>query len=352
MPEPSVRILVTGAGGPAALGLMRSLEASDIETYAADIDPYAQGLYHVPAERRLIVPRGDDPDFAHRLRVECLARRISLVVPTVESELASVAGQRDAFRRDGIELMAPAAEALRKCLDKWRLFESLDGHEYLPRTRLLDSRFDPGGWVLPVFVKPRRASGSNGARRIETQQELASLPRDGSLIVQELLPGAEFSVDVLRLHAGTPTAASAERRGREVEHRLIAVVRERLKIDSGIAVASRVVRNPELESVACQLVSEIRVGPISNVQFRADPAGRPRLLEINPRVPGTIALTVAAGVNMPLLAVRAALGRGADLAEPTIRPVAMVRALEDRVVPLSEIADMEELAGRGEGVPA
>ncbi|MDH3725088.1 MAG: biotin carboxylase, partial [Thermoleophilia bacterium] len=160
MPEPSPRILVTGAGGPAALGLMRSLEASDIDIYAADIDPFAQGLYHVPAERRLILPRGDDPDFAYRLRVECLARKISLLVPTVEVELAALAGSRQAFRRDGVELMAPGVEALRRCLDKWRLFESLDGHEYLPRTRLLDSRFDPWGWQFPTFVKPRRGSGS------------------------------------------------------------------------------------------------------------------------------------------------------------------------------------------------
>src|SRR5262249_28902934 len=45
----------------------------------------------------------------------------------------------------------------------------------------------------------------------------------------------------------------------------------------------------------------------ANVQFRDDRQGVPRLMEVNPRIPGTIGLTVAAGVNMPYLAVKLAL---------------------------------------------
>ena len=43
------RVLVTGAGGPAAIAAMRSLGADPtVELIAADMDPWAAGLYLVP----------------------------------------------------------------------------------------------------------------------------------------------------------------------------------------------------------------------------------------------------------------------------------------------------------------
>jgi carbamoyl-phosphate synthase large subunit len=68
---------------------------------------------------------------------------------------------------------------------------------------------------------------------------------------------------------------------------------------------------------------------------------------VNPRVPGTIALSIAAGVNMPELALRHALGEEVDLTGMTITPVGMTRALHDRVVTLDEIAALERRVGLG-----
>ena len=46
------RILVTGAGGPAAIAAMKSLRADPtVELLAADMDPWAAGLYLVPPRR-------------------------------------------------------------------------------------------------------------------------------------------------------------------------------------------------------------------------------------------------------------------------------------------------------------
>ncbi len=55
------RVLVTGAGGPAAIGFLTLAERADVDFYAADTDPVASGLYLVPAERRVMLPRGDAP---------------------------------------------------------------------------------------------------------------------------------------------------------------------------------------------------------------------------------------------------------------------------------------------------
>lgn len=322
------RILVTGAGGPAAIGVMRAIASTGVQIHAADIDPFAQGLYGVPADQRLLIPRGDAPDFATAVHAECRSREIDLLFPTVESELLPLVNIESELAADGITLISCSRSALEICLDKWATITALEPSPLLARTELLDSVFDSSAWEFPVFSKPRRGSGSTGAMVVPDPAALAQLPHDGTLLVQELLPGKEFSVDVLAL-------PELPARG---------VVRERLKIDSGIAVTSRIVRSETLEAAAAELVVRLGIGPIANVQFRGAADGSPRLLEINPRVPGTIALTIAGGINMPELAVQAALGLPLE-APGSVAPVAMVRALEDKIISVAELAALADSVG-------
>mgnify|MGYP000349666652 CR=1 FL=1 len=82
---------------------------------------------------------------------------------------------------------------------------------------------------------------------------------------------------------------------------------------------------------------------VANVQFRRDFSGRPRLLEINPRFPGTMSLTVAAGVNMPELCLRDACGEALP-ERLDYAPVAMVRHWEETFLPASEFLQKPERA--------
>ena len=94
-----MRILITGAGGAAAVSVWKSLSAEH-ELHMADIDPLAAGLYLVPPDRRLIIPRGDTPELVPALHRACKERRIEALLPTVDAELAPVAAARDEFRID------------------------------------------------------------------------------------------------------------------------------------------------------------------------------------------------------------------------------------------------------------
>jgi len=64
MPPPDrgsrqVRVMVTGAGGPAAIAVMRSLSADpSVRVIAADMDSWAAGLYLVPPADRTLIPAG------------------------------------------------------------------------------------------------------------------------------------------------------------------------------------------------------------------------------------------------------------------------------------------------------
>ena len=67
LPLRSVRVMVTGAGGPAAVSVMKSLGAdASVSLIAADMDPWAAGLYLVPPEARTLVPAGTRPPLRRR----------------------------------------------------------------------------------------------------------------------------------------------------------------------------------------------------------------------------------------------------------------------------------------------
>jgi carbamoyl-phosphate synthase large subunit len=289
----AIRVLVTGAGGAAAVSVLRALSGEDVVLFAADVDPHAVGLYLVPEERRLLVPRGDDDRFPAAVLEACRARGIDVLVPTVDAELMPLARARPELAAAGVRTVLASSDTLSWCLDKLALVRRCEPVVPVPRSAALDADFEPESWPFPVIVKPRTGSGGRGVTLVRSPDGLASLERDGTLLVQEYLPGEEYSVDVFADQGGTVRAA---------------VPRVRLKVDSGVAVTARTVRDPDLERLSCAVAERIRLTYVANVQFRRDAAGVPRLLEVNPRFPGTMPLTIRAGVHMPRLALWSALG--------------------------------------------
>ncbi|MGW6414496.1 ATP-grasp domain-containing protein [Streptomyces sp. NPDC055055] len=328
------RVLVTGAGGPSGVCFLRALDGV-AERYAADLDPNGAGLYLVQRAYRMLLPPGGAPGFAEAVLRLCERHAIDVLVPTVDAELVALARASAAFEAAGVRVLTSPAEALETCLDKWRLAEACQGAVRLPDTRLLGSPGLPrtqdgaagppgpeGGF--PAIAKPRTGSGSRGIVLVHGPEELAALPQDGSYLLQELLPGTEYSVDVLTDALGRVVAA---------------VPRARDKTDSGIVVAGRVLDLPELSGIAEDTVRTLGLRGVLNVQLREDRAGKAALLEVNPRPPGGMSLTVAAGVDMPKWAVAALLGHPMP-DRIAHRETAVVRHWQDVVLAPLELGDM------------
>ncbi len=321
------KVLVTGAGGPAGVAVIRSLQKrSGVDVYAADMDGWASGLYLVPAGRRRIVPRGLAPEFVDALIDMCAADEIDVLFSTVDFELPSLAARRDEL--GATVLAAPSLDTLSVTLDKFALSERVSPHARVPMTRLVGPSAASEQWIFPIIVKPRRGAGSRGVRLVHDRAALDALGDDADLIAQELLPGEEFSVDVFANSEGAVIAA---------------VPRTRTRVDSGVSIAGRTVRNEELETTAAAVAQAIGLVGVANVQLRYDVSGVAALLEVNPRFPGAMPLTIAAGVDMPSLALDLALGRDVPSTVP-YRELANVRFLEDIFVDPAEILFSENAA--------
>ena len=318
-----LRVLVTGAGGPAAIAAMKSLRADDsVELLAADMDPWAAGLYLVPTWARTLIPAGAAPGFADALLKRCLTLGVDVVLPTVDAELRPLAAAKAKFAADGIELLLAPAAALDVILDKLILAQHCADVVRVPRTEVFGPLVDPAQWTYPVIVKPRQGSGSRGVVIVGSAAELAALDRSAELIIQEFLPGEEYSVDVLADAAGRVVAS---------------VPRLRARVDSGVSVGGRTVHDPQVEAFGRAVAQATGVTFVANVQCKRDASGAPALLEVNPRMPGTLGLTIASGVDMPRLALASLLGK--PLPETIgFCERAVVRFLDERFIDPAEIA--------------
>ncbi|KTC92938.1 MULTISPECIES: ATP-grasp domain-containing protein [Legionella] len=283
-----MKILITGAGGAAAISVWKSL-AETHELYMADIDPCAAGLYLVPEKQRFIIPPGDAPDFLPHLLSICQLKQIEVLIPTVDVELLPLAQHLTEFTSHGVKLPMSSAKSLELCRDKYKLLAFCEETGLCPSFFLLSEKSNPETFQFPCFAKPRLGAGSRGAMIIDDQNALQQLPKDESYLIQELLPGEEYSVDVYIRSDGCPLAA---------------VPRLRLKIDSGIAVASQTIHHPQLSEMALKIAKQVDIRYVANIQFKANTQGDFKLLEINPRFPGTLPLTAAAGIDIPKLLIK------------------------------------------------
>ncbi len=225
-----MRILLTGAGGPSSISVWKCL-GTEHEVLMADMDPCAAGLYLVSPDQRLLLPRGDDPRLADAVLAACRERSIDLLIPTVDAELIPLAHARERLVNAGVTLALSPLDSLGLCRDKHALLTKLAATVSVPASELLTPEVASATRAFPKFAKPRTGAGSRDAAPVRNRSELNALPHDGSYLLQELLPGEEYSVDVYVSRAGRAIAA---------------VPRERMKTDSGIAVTARTCHLPDL----------------------------------------------------------------------------------------------------------
>lgn len=318
------RILVTGASGPAAVCFMKATASADIEIHAADVDPFAPGLYLVPPGRRHLIRRGNHPQFVHHMLTLCVEHGIQAVVPTVDAELLPLSRARHMFRAADIRLLIADEATLLTTLDKWELIQACAFDVPIPKTRLCTERLR---WdePFPCVVKPRVGSGSRGVYVIAEPSALASVPKNGKNLIQEFLPGEEYSVD---LYIGKSGAIHA------------AVPRLRLKVDAGVVLTSRTIFEEDVILQACMVAQLLNLRGAANILFRRDHRRVPKLLEVHPRFASAMSLTVQSGVNIPLMALDDLFGNPPRPGIQAFQEIGMVRTLQETYVAADEFQNL------------
>ncbi|WP_229071074.1 ATP-grasp domain-containing protein [Actinoplanes sp. DH11] len=303
-PAPTGRLIaVTGAGGPAGVAVIRSLQAAGDEVLALDANPDAVGLRL--AGRAAVLPRADEPGYAQSLLAVLAEHRPAALVCTVAEEyqaLAPLTGRLDGI---GVRTWLPDPASAETCLDKVAFATALHaaGVPHPATAWTADTAgLVPGPWV----VKPARGRGS---RDVILVDEPADLPHAfftvPGAIVQTRLEGREFTADALVARDGALLAC---------------VPRWRDETRGGISVRGTTFESSEVTAtVAATLRAVGHSGP-ANVQGFVHPSGAVTIVEVNPRFSGGLPLTLAAGADVVGTYVAGILDPAADLPPLSYRP--------------------------------
>ena len=305
-------VLVTGAGAPVAVSVLKALRQSALKPriIATDADPLSVGLFR--ADRAYVVPRiaDDQASYAERLTEICLAENVAMVCFGSEIEMWRMAPLvYDLERKTGARLILNGTKLLEPFMDKWETFCLLRENELpVPDTVLATDQHEVREFLVrhpyPLIVKPRSGSGSKNVFLVRDshQFELAASFVEEPVLQEYLVPEEEeYTVGVYK----------SPRTG------YVGQIVLRRTLSAGVTYKAEVIRSVEIESICRKVVESFDVwGPI-NVQLRKTAAGV-RIFEINLRFSSSAVIRACFGFNEPDMCLRDIV-LGESLPAPSIR---------------------------------
>jgi carbamoylphosphate synthase large subunit len=280
------------------------------------------------------------PDYIDWCLAFCREHGVGIFVPGREA--TAIAGVHARFEAIGTRVASAASEtALHLIHDKARFYTETD----LPAAPVAEFRQfeDAAGfeaaWDLlrrrhaKLCVKPSHSIYGLGFAVLDEERNSAEL----------LMAGAEYHVSLADFRAGLARLGGFRSMllmeyldGREYsvdcvgdEGRLVTAVVRRKSSQAG--AGQRIDQRADILDATAQLCASHGLSGIFNVQFR-EAGGRPRLLEINPRMSGGIGMACVAGPNLPYIALRGFADgfAGLDIAPVRngIRVAELARAVE------------------------
>ncbi len=275
------RVLVFPAGTEIGLEIFHALEhCKEVSLFGAGLDISNPARFVYPAYH--VLPSINDPGWVDALIQLCQLLHIDYIFPAYDDVV--VALSRDAGRVPAKVISSPyrVCEITRSKLQTYRL---LDGVVNVPRLYASDEEVTS----YPVFVKPDRGQGSFGIARVDNKKELvAALQSIQDPIICEYLPGEEYTIDCF----------SDRERGV-----LFAGARSRQRTRNGISVNTLTLDLPGATEMAQLIWSELGMCGAWFFQLKRAMDGRLVLLEIAPRIAGSMAAHRVVGINFPLLSI-------------------------------------------------
>ena len=241
------------------------------------------------ADKYYLTPRVNAPDYIYRVLEICRSENIKAVTTCLDPEIEVLAQNRDRFTALGITVLTPDAYTAALCFDKFKMFEYLVNNGIrtvltFDSLRAFDAARADGRIDFPVFIKPRTGSGSVGAEKIGTYDELKERIEHGGYdyIIQEFMDCEDCDADV---YIDTIT------------HKAVAAFSKK-KIETRIGGASKTIsfKDERLFDFIDDIVNKfVFYGPVDMDFFYRD--GEYYLSEINPRFGGAYLHGYGAGVD-------------------------------------------------------
>lgn len=319
----SRKILLTGAGAPGGVGIIKELIRAGHFVVGTDINPFASGREF--CHDYFINSGPKNPEFIEEIYSAASDRNVDILIPLVTLELDLLSENKIQFEKSGIKVLVNDYESLVIINDKGKLYQKFDTSSFVPKFNIaknVNELFEAIAKFISrdgvCVIKPCVSNGSRGVRIVRRDYDsfdslLHSKPGDLQIgleqihqifsgkiipdyIVSEYMPGSEYTCDVV-FNDGDVR---------------LALVRRRIEMRLGISTAGEFIDNgPFIEHIKC-IGKKLKLSGPVGFQFKESTKGDKMLLEINPRFQGTSVSARGLGVNYPDFVIRNEFGDRQD----------------------------------------
>lgn len=309
-----LRILITGVGSLSANSVLRSykiVKERNIYIVGTDIKEVVPNQF---IDKYYQNKKPTEKGFIKNLIDICKKEKIDFLIPLVDSELEILSKNKELFSNVGTEVCLNDAEKLNIIQDKYRLYKYLEEHNIaVPKTVRFNSKeeFIEGCRILgypkeTICYKPLVSSGSRGFRIIDSNidyesnlfrekpnskyvnydfvvnamQNCSDIP---NMMLMEYLSGDFFNVGALAKDGET----------------LYLVVSHDTSIELGNLFEGKVVENNDVNDYCKKVIKLLGLSGNVGLQLAYSKDKKLKLIEINPRINGSVFQSCIEGFNMP-----------------------------------------------------
>lgn len=257
-----------------------------------------------------ILPYVSDENFSNELNNIISNKQIDFIIPAHDDVAFALSQIENEIEAKIIGQSRDVNEIVRFKDVTYEHFKDI-----LPLGKVFDS--EPQNDEFPIFVKPKKGQGSFNSLKLNTLDEYNSFFNQNKLddfVIMENLSGQEFTIDCFSDNGNV----------------LYAGARTREKTTRGISIQSTFISdnslNEQFKKYANIISENLNMHGVWFYQMKFDKNQELKLLEIGPRVSGTMMLNRARGVNFIELALYQKLGFDVEVVFNDIE-ISLARAL-------------------------
>lgn len=273
-----MRVLVSAAAGPIIVSVIRLLKNSGHTVIGMDVKENAIGRFY--CDEFYVSPWASDAaafiGFLNRL-----APQIDVFFSYVDEEIETLAKARQKNELGAIDekWFASEPETLLTCTNKER-FQNWAEQAGLP--------IAPRATAAPAIAKPLAGRGAKGIVYIDDAELFAYFEKKENYICQQIIKGTEYTIDTLIDLQGNYVFGVARKR-----------------IDArGVSITGEIDMNTDVLQFCRELVTRLPFrGPINIQVMREESTGKLFLIEVNPRLSGSLVFSAHAGFDIASAAV-------------------------------------------------
>lgn len=214
---------------------------------------------------------------------------IDVLIPAYDDVILYLSERREQVH---CKIATSSQDTCDLCRSKLKTYDLFKDESFTPKVYNVDE-ISPE--VLPLFAKPDIGQGSQGVMTVKTMQDVEKIRQSSaSYVISELLPGKEYTIDCFTNSQGELLTAS---------------MRERKRIRTGISVNSVTIEPPEeVLEIAREINKKVSFDGVWFFQVKLASDGHYKLLEMAPRVAGSMSTSRVRGFNYILNTVYQLMG--------------------------------------------